>query len=51
MEEAIVNRETYEKMVNCIAQLPYGQVAQLLAEVGQNTRFEKMTELKVEDGD
>jgi len=48
MEEAIVDKATYEKMVNCIAQLPYGQVAQLLAEVGQNTRFE---ELKVEDGD
>lgn len=37
MDEVRVSKETYDKMVNVLAQLPYGQIASLLSEVVQNT--------------
>ncbi len=48
MEEVAINRETYQKMVNVLAALPYGQVAQLLAEVGENTRALEQEDKDVE---
>ena len=38
MEEVIVSKETYDKMVNILIQIPYGQISGLLSEVAANTR-------------
>lgn len=38
MDEVRVSKETYDKMVGALAQMPYAQIAQLLDEVSRNTR-------------
>jgi len=51
-EEVAVSKDTYNKMVNVLAALPYAQIAQLLAEVGENTRVLEQTDKDIEgDGD
>lgn len=38
MEEVIISREAYEKMVTVLEQIPYGQIKGLLAEVYSSAR-------------
>lgn len=38
MDEVKVSKETYDKMLNVLAQMPYVQIAPLLDEVARNTR-------------
>jgi hypothetical protein len=34
-DKVTIDREVFDKMVNVLAQLPYAQIAPLLAEIGQ----------------
>ncbi len=46
MDEVIVKREVFDKMVNIVASMPYVQVASILNEIGASTRpyHEEVTE-------
>ena len=52
MKKVTIDREVYEKLVNTLAQLPYAQVAGLLAEASQSAQLvqdEPVTETDEDD--